>query len=405
MTTVGMVVPLDYLFVYGGAVQRIKVDVTALMESGYHVEMICPSRIRQPQRDLPSGLTLVTYRNVQGATFLPEKVRLVFDLHTQMFSPFFHSTLGKRCGDYSIIFAHSPWSAVASYKVVKGRIPLIYVAHNFEYGLIQQATRNPLIRRLTYHVEKYACQKATKILCVSERDMTDLGRAYRMPPVKLALLPNTVDIDFFSQTHDLYDKASERQKLGLSPSSLLLLFHGRMDYRANADALKFILEELMPALRHSSADDTRLIVAGAQIPKWCLDNEDDIVSFHADVPDMRRFLSIADAVIAPLSIGGGTRLKILESFAARVPVLSTAKGMEGIDYQDGRHVLIAERNAGDFIRKITTLAENEDLREKLTTNAYDLVVQKYGIPVAAKCLQDAIMQAQNQAKPAKDVQH
>jgi len=240
---------------------------------------------------------------------------------------------------------------------------------------------------------------------VSERDMTDLGRAYRMPPVKLALLPNTVDIDFFSQTHDLYDKASERQKLGLSPSSSLLLFHGRMDYRANADALKFILEELVPALRHSSAHDTRLIVAGAQIPKWCLDNEDDIVSFHADVPDMRRFLSIADAVIAPLSIGGGTRLKILESFAARVPVLSTAKGMEGIDYQDGRHVLIAERNAGDFVRKITTLAENEELREKLTTNAYDLVVQKYSIPVAAKCLQDAIMQAQNQAKPAKDVQH
>ncbi len=405
MTTVGMVVPLDYLFVYGGAVQRIKVDVTALMESGYHVEMICPSRIRQPQRDLPSGLTLVTYRNVQGATFLPEKVRLVFDLHTQMFSPFFHSTLGKRCGDYSIIFAHSPWSAVASYKVVKGRIPLIYVAHNFEYGLIQQATRNPLIRRLTYHVEKYACQKATKILCVSERDMTDLGRAYKMPPAKVALLPNTVDIDFFSQTHDLYDKASERQKLGLAPSSLLLLFHGRMDYRANADALKFILEELVPALRHSSADDTRLIVAGAQIPKWCLDNKDDTVSFHADVPDMRRFLSIADAVIAPLSIGGGTRLKILESFAARVPVLSTAKGMEGIDYQDGRHVLIAERNAGDFISKITMLTENEDLRDKLAANAYDLVVQKYSIPVAAKCLQDAIMQAQDQAKPAKDVQH
>ena len=42
MTTVGVVVPLDYLFVYGGAVQRIKVDVTALIDSGYNVEMICP---------------------------------------------------------------------------------------------------------------------------------------------------------------------------------------------------------------------------------------------------------------------------------------------------------------------------------------------------------------------------
>ena len=405
MITVGVVVPLDYLFVYGGAVQRIKVDVAALIDSGYNVEMICPSRIRQPRCDLPSGLTLVTYRNVQHATFLPEKVRLVFDLHTQMFNPFFRSTLRKRCANYSIIFAHSPWSAVASYKVVKRKIPLIYVAHNFEYGLIKQATRNPLIRRLTYHIEKYACQKATKILCVSERDMTDLAKAYKMPPAKLALLPNTVDVDFFSQTHNLYDKVSERQKLGFAPSALLLLFHGRMDYRANADALKFILEELVPALRHSSADDTRLIVAGAQIPKRCLDNGDDIVSFHSDVPDMRRFLSIADAVIVPLSIGGGTRLKILESFAAGVPVISSARGMEGIDYQDGHHVLIAERNAGDLIHKIKMLAENEDLREKLTTNAYDLVVQKYSIPVAARCLQDAILQARNQAEPAKDVRH
>ncbi len=402
MVTVGVVVPLDYLFVYGGAVQRIKVDVAALIDSGYNVEMIFPSRINQPQHDLPSGLTLVTYPNIQGATFLPEKVRLLLDMHTQMFNPFFRSTLRKRCGSYSIIFAHSPWSAAASCKVVKRKIPLIYVAHNFEYGLIKQATHNPLIRRHTYHVEKYACQKATKILCVSELDMTELEKTYKIPAEKLALLPNTVDVDFFSQTHSLYDKVSERQKLGFTPSSLLLLFHGRMDYSANLDALKFVLEELAPALRQSSANDIRLIVAGARIPKWCLDNGNEIVSFHSDVPDMRRFLSIADAVIVPLSIGGGTRLKILESFAAGVPVISSAKGAEGINCQDGHHILIAQRTADDFICKIRMLAANENLREKLTTNAYNLVVQKYSIPVAAKCLQDAIMQAKNQAK---DVRH
>ena len=143
MITVGVVVPLDYLFVYGGAVQRIKADVAALIDSGYNVEMIFPSRINRPQHDLPSGLTLVTYPNVQGAIFLPEKVRLLLDMHTQMFNPCFRSTLRKRCGSYSIIFAHSPWSTVASYKVVKRKIPLIYVAHNFEYGLIKQATHNP----------------------------------------------------------------------------------------------------------------------------------------------------------------------------------------------------------------------------------------------------------------------
>ena len=113
---------------------------------------------------------------------------------------------------------------------------------------------------------------------------------------------------------------------------------------------------------------------------------------------MRRFLSVADAVIVPLSIGGGTRLKILESFAARVPVISTAKGVEGINCQDGRYILIAQRTADDFINKIKMLAGNEEMRRNLTTNAYNLVVEKYSIPVAARCLQDAIVQAENRAE-------
>lgn len=402
MVTTGVVVPIDYLSVHGGAVQRVKVDVAALIGNGYNVEIIFPSRVKSPQHDLPSGLTLVTYPNVQNATFLPEKVRLVFDMYTQMFNPFFRSILRKRCGTYSVIFAHSPWSAVAAYKVIKRKIPLIYVSHNFEYGLVKQATRNPLIRRLTYYVERYACQKATRILCVSELDMNDLERAYQIPAAKLALLPNTADVDFFSQTHTLYNKVLERQKLGFDPSSLLLLFHGRMDYSANLDALRFILEELAPGLRLSPAN-IRLLVAGAQIPKWCLADRDEIISFYSDVPDMRRFLSVADAVIVPLSIGGGTRLKILESFAAGVPVISTAKGAEGIKCQDGYHILIAQRNADDFLRKIMMLAENANLRGKLTTNAYDLVVREYSIPAAAKCLQEVIMQAKDEAKPARDV--
>lgn len=391
VTTVGLVAAIDYPSVFGGAVQRIKVDVAALIQSGYRVEMICPSRIGRREIDLPSGLKLVTYSNVQKLSLLPEKMRLVFDLHTQMLSPFFRSALRKRCAHYQLIFAHSPWSTVASYGVVGRRIPVVYVAHNFEYGLIKEASRNPLVRRLVYGVEKNACGKAAMILCVSEKDMADLGTAYRIPPAKLTLLPNTVDVDFFSQTHSVYDRASQRRKLGVAPSSQVLLFHGRMDYRANAEALRFILNELVPALRYSAGDDIRVIVAGAQIPEWCLQRTDDIVSYHSDVPDMRRFLAVADAVIVPLSIGGGTRLKILESFAARVPVISTAKGMEGIACRDGKHALMAERRASDFVSKIKTLAGDADLREKLKASAYNLVVESYSIPVAAGCLQEVIM--------------
>jgi polysaccharide biosynthesis protein PslH len=395
--TVGIVVPVDYLAVYGGLVQRVRADVAALIGAGYKVEMISPSRSKQPGNQVPPGLTLVTYPNIQGATFLSERLRLLFDMHTQRFNPFFRSTLRKRCGAYSVIFAHSPWSAAATHKAVRQRVPAIYVAHNFEYGLIKQATGNPLVRKYIYRAEKYACQQAARILCVSELDMAELEKTYEIPAARLALLPNTVDVEFFAQTHSLYDRVSERRQLGFSQSSLVLLFHGRMDYSANLDALKFVVHELAPLLRQSSADaDIRLIVAGARIPGWCLDSGSETISFYSDVPDMRRFLGIADAVIVPLSIGGGTRLKILESFAAGVPVISTVKGAEGISCRDGHDILIAERTAADFIVKVKMLAGSEDLLRKLTTSAYNLVVEKYSIPVAARCLQEAIVAARKQ---------
>jgi glycosyltransferase involved in cell wall biosynthesis len=389
---IALVVPFDYLSLYSGSVQRVKADLAALMYGDYNVEMILPARVNGPADNGPSGLTTITYPNIQRLTILPEKVRLLFDMYTQMLNPFFRSTLRKRYGGYSIIFAHFPWSLAASHRVVKGKIPLIYVAHDFEYGLIRQATHNPLIRKLTYHVEKSACHSAAKILCVSEPDMKALQTAYEVPAEKFALLPNTVDTDYLGQTRTLYDRGTERRKLGLDPSSFLLLFHGRMDYRPNLHALSFILNELVPALKECG-DNLRLIVAGARIPRWSFANRDETISFYSDVPDMRRFLAVADAVIVPLSMGGGTRLKILESFAARVPVISTAKGAEGIDCEDGHHLLIARSTAADFATKIKILAASADLRQQLADNAYDLVSDKYSIPVASRCLQDIIAHA------------
>jgi len=114
---------------------------------------------------------------------------------------------------------------------------------------------------------------------------------------------------------------------------------------------------------------------------------------------MRRFLAVADIVIVPLNIGGGTRLKILESFAAGVPVISTAKGIEGIDVRDGQHALIAERTAQDFADKIMMLAADSDLRDKLTSSAYGLVVEKYSIAVAARRLHEVIEEAGKQRGP------
>ncbi len=63
------------------------------------------------------------------------------------------------------------------------------------------------------------------------------------------------------------------------------------------------------------------------------------------VPDVKPYLLRASLLAVPLDAGGGTRLKILEAFAAGLPVVSTAVGAEGIDAQPGTHFALAERPA------------------------------------------------------------
>ena len=128
---IGVVVPIDYLSIQSGAAQRIKADLAALVHSGYDVEVIFPSSTGQPKNNLASGLTLAIYHNSQRFKFLPEKVRLLLDMYTQMFNPFFRAALRKRYRSYSVILAHFPWSAVSSYRVVKREVPLVYVAHDY----------------------------------------------------------------------------------------------------------------------------------------------------------------------------------------------------------------------------------------------------------------------------------
>jgi len=94
------------------------------------------------------------------------------------------------------------------------------------------------------------------------------------------------------------------------------------------------------------------------------------------VPDIRPYLAAASAMVVPLFQGSGTRFKILEAFAANVPVISTPKGAEGLDIEDGTHLLIAE-SADEFVDAVQQLWADENLAKKLTANGLELLKQLY----------------------------
>jgi glycosyltransferase involved in cell wall biosynthesis len=107
------------------------------------------------------------------------------------------------------------------------------------------------------------------------------------------------------------------------------------------------------------------------------------------VTDIRPYLAAASAMIVPLFQGSGTRFKILEAFAMRVPVISTAKGAEGLDVEIERHLLIAE-SAREFVECLQRLWTDKGLAQKLKTRALDLLSRHYSWTAAGREIRSAI---------------
>jgi glycosyltransferase involved in cell wall biosynthesis len=123
----------------------------------------------------------------------------------------------------------------------------------------------------------------------------------------------------------------------------VVMFLGTMSWGPNAAAARFLARDVLPALRARVPGATLLIVGRDPPADLLALNGAPGIEVASNVPDVKPYLARASALAVPLDAGGGTRLKILEAFAAGLPVISTAVGAEGIDAQPGAHFVRAER--------------------------------------------------------------
>lgn len=152
-----------------------------------------------------------------------------------------------------------------------------------------------------------------------------------------------------------------------------LVFTGPFRYHANYDAMGWFLREIMPRVQ-ARCPQMELTITGdhGNLPLPPTPN----VTLAGFVEDVRSVAAGAAISIAPLRIGGGTRLKILEAMAMRVPVVATSKGAEGLNVKHGEHLLIAD-TAEAFADAILRLDSDAALRRQLIENAYRLVCAEY----------------------------
>ena len=157
---------------------------------------------------------------------------------------------------------------------------------------------------------------------------------------------------------------SLREKFGLPQNAILIAFHGTFSYPPNRDALQVFAEILLPKLVNSSKP-FHVIAIGRNPPA---DSIHPNIHFTGSVTEVGPWLKACDLAVIPLREGGGTRMKIIDCFAAGLPVVSTSKGIEGIPVVNGREAFICNDWLG-MRNRIMELSESEELRDQLASAA------------------------------------
>ncbi len=160
----------------------------------------------------------------------------------------------------------------------------------------------------------------------------------------------------------------------------IVLFQGTLSYPPNIDAAQWLASAIGPRIR-AAVPETEIQLVGRPAANVTQLHQPGVVTVVGQVPSMEEYLARASVVVVPVRFGSGTRIKILESFAHRVPVVSTSLGAEGLDVEDGVHLLLAD-DPEKFAAATVRLLRDARLRVRLTEAAEALYLDRYDGRVA-----------------------
>jgi len=179
----------------------------------------------------------------------------------------------------------------------------------------------PLLKYLHLrHVERRLIRRAAHALFASCRDREALVDG---PDVPATVIPNGVDLDFWRRSSPRRGRDT-------------IVFTGRMDFPANADAAIHLIEEIFPLVRRSVPDAKLLIAGGSPTPALIYAGRRPGVTVTGFVADVRPYLERATVFAFPLRFGAGIQNKILEALAMEVPVVASPLAADGLRTAEGR---------------------------------------------------------------------
>jgi glycosyltransferase involved in cell wall biosynthesis len=222
--------------------------------------------------------------------------------------------------------------------------------------------------RLARRAEQRLLPQFELVLATSESDRRKICEM--APAAQVAVYPNAIPLRFPAP----------------APEEHCIAFSGNLEYHPNVAAVRFFTAEVWPALRaRDPALRWRLIGKNEQVvARWV--SGDNRIELTGPVEDALAELARVRVVVAPLLAGSGTRVKILEAWAARRAVVSTRLGAEGLPAVHGENLLLAD-SPGEILEAVLVLLQDEALRRRLGEAGKRLVEARFCWPVVWRGLE------------------
>ena len=248
-------------------------------------------------------------------------------------------------------------------------IPCLLFQHNVESALWRRmaTTESHPLRKLAYTLEAARMSRYERrtlarfhhIVAVSENDRQQM--LAMDPACEITVNPTGVDTKQFQIA---------------PPSSATpprIVFTGSMDWEPNIDAMEYFCAQIWPRILAEFPDAIFQIVGRTPFPRvQRLASKSVVVT--GTVPSVQDYLRDATVVVVPLRIGGGTRLKIYEAMAMGKALVSTSIGAEGLSFENGRDLLLAD-DVSSFADAILLLLRDDQVRRKFEQAAVKLAAQ------------------------------
>lgn len=219
--------------------------------------------------------------------------------------------------------------------------------------------------------ESFYWKKADFLAAVSDDDVIHIKKL--APGKKVYIVPNGVDFSFYNQ-----------KKYVKSKQPLVLFGAADFHWMQNKEGAQILLNEIWPLIK-KKVKKARLWIVGKIAPEALSSygSQKDIVI--QEIKDSREAYQKAWVLVAPMRSGGGSRTKFFEAMASGLPIVTTPKGVEGIEAKNGQEIFIDD-DLEKLAEKAIKVLEEREMAEKIGEQAKKLVKEKYSWQKSAQKL-------------------